>query len=115
MWFDADAFDHDMTEQQLLGNVRLIQDERKFIDLERSVGFFTTECEIFRRDQRPWELGVRIRHTRRDGRTANAFDVLFDHAERCRDDPTNNRTSSQSTGTTKETCSNVANELNGLS
>jgi hypothetical protein len=47
VWFDADQLGAELTEDQVMANIRLIEDEGTFIDLERSAVFFTTEHEVF--------------------------------------------------------------------
>ncbi|MFD0687608.1 EthD domain-containing protein [Actinomadura fibrosa] len=46
VWFDADDLDGEMTAAQLHANLALLEDERNFIDIERSAFFFTTEIEF---------------------------------------------------------------------
>jgi hypothetical protein len=43
VWFDADDLEGDVSREQLEANIALIEDERNFIDLERSSWFFTVE------------------------------------------------------------------------
>jgi hypothetical protein len=46
LWFDVDDLQRELTEQALAANVLLLEDERRFIDLERSSLFFSVEHEI---------------------------------------------------------------------
>jgi uncharacterized protein (TIGR02118 family) len=47
VWFDGDQLGAEATADQVMANIRLLEDERTFIDLERSAVFFTTEHEVF--------------------------------------------------------------------
>lgn len=46
VWFDATDLTGEMTTERLHANLALLEDERNFIDLERSAFFFTTETEF---------------------------------------------------------------------
>lgn len=46
VWFDLDDLEGEMTHEQLLANIEILEDERKFIDLERSSFFFTVEHQF---------------------------------------------------------------------
>jgi hypothetical protein len=46
LWFDVDDLQRELTEQTLAANVLLLEDERRFIDLERSSLFVSVEHEI---------------------------------------------------------------------
>jgi hypothetical protein len=46
VWFDADDLEGDMTHPQLEANLAVLEDERAFIDLERSAFFFSVEHEF---------------------------------------------------------------------
>jgi hypothetical protein len=46
VWFDIEDLEGEMTHEQLLANIEVLEDERKFIDLERSTFFFTIEHQF---------------------------------------------------------------------
>jgi len=46
VWFDADDLSGDMTHAQLEANLAMLEDERNFIDVERSAFFFAVEHEF---------------------------------------------------------------------
>lgn len=46
LWFDVEDLERELDEHALAAYVLLLEDERRFIDLERSSLFFTVEHEI---------------------------------------------------------------------
>jgi uncharacterized protein (TIGR02118 family) len=46
LWFDRATLSREVSEEVLAASIRLLQDEATFIDLGRSVVFFTEEHEV---------------------------------------------------------------------
>lgn len=46
VWFEASDLGGEMSAEQLKANLGLLEDERNFIDIERSAFFFATETEF---------------------------------------------------------------------